>query len=117
MPCACARCHIVVAIVQRDQHVVRKCTRPHCCCCCATQPACRALAHKALSTLPISQRDVRGFIVDFVDFVAVIVDIIAVLWRNVQGFVVNLVNFVAVINVVIGIARRDVNMLCPCARV
>jgi hypothetical protein len=116
MSCACAQGHIVVAIVRRNQHVVCKCTRPYCCCCCATQPACRVLAHEALSSSPVWQRDVRGFVIDFVDFAAIIVDIIAILRRNVRGFVVNLVNFVAVINVVIATARHDVNMLCPCAR-
>ena len=116
LSCACAQGHIVVPIVRRDQHVVRKCTRPYCCPHCVTQPACRAPAHKALLSSPVWRCDVRGFVVDFVNFVAVIVDIIAVLWRNVRGFVVNLVNFVAVIDVVITIARIDVNMLCPCAR-
>ncbi len=52
MSCACARGLIVIAIVRRDRHVVRLRTRPYRCCHHATQPACRALAHEALSLLP-----------------------------------------------------------------
>ena len=63
--------------------------------------------------MPVWQRVVKGIVVNFVDFVAVIVDIIAVLRRGVQGFVVNFDDFVAVIDVVIAIVRRNVNMLCP----
>jgi hypothetical protein len=80
------------------------------------QPACRALAHKALSSSPVWQRDVRGFVVDFVGFVVVFVDIIAISRCDVLGFIVNLVDFVAKIDVVITIAQHDVNMLCSCAR-
>jgi hypothetical protein len=107
---------VVVAIVRHNWHVVRLRTRPYHCHNRATRPACRAQAHEALSLSPVWQRNVRGFVVNFVNFVAVIVDIIAVLRRDVQGFVVNFVDFVAVIDVVIAIARRDVNMLCPRAR-
>ena len=77
MSCACARGLIVVAIVQRDRHVVHLRTRPYhrrpsgdatgmSCACAqglivvarlATQPACRALAHKALSLLPVWRRN------------------------------------------------------------
>ena len=95
---------------------MRKCTRPYCSRHCATQPACCALVHEALSCLPVWRRDVRGFVVNFDDFVAVIVDIIAVSRHNVRGFVVNLVDFAALIDVVITIAQHVVNMLCPCAR-
>ena len=116
MPCTCAQGHIVVAIVQRDRHVMCKRTRPYCCRHHATQPACRAQAHEALSLLPVWQRDVPGFVVDFVDFVAVIVDIIAISRRNVCVFIVIFIGFIAVIDVVIAIARRDVNMLCLCAQ-
>ncbi len=52
MSCACARGLIVVAIVRRDQHVMRLRTRPYCCRHRATQPACRALVHEALSSSP-----------------------------------------------------------------
>jgi hypothetical protein len=52
MSCACARGLIVVAIVQRDRHVVRLRTRPYRRCHRVTRPACRALAHKALLLLP-----------------------------------------------------------------
>ena len=62
---------------------------------------------------PVWQRDVRGFIVDFFEFVTIIVDIIAVSRRDVRGFVVNFVDYVAVIDVVIAIARRNANMLRP----
>jgi hypothetical protein len=77
MSCACARGLIVVAIVRCNRHVVRLCTRPYfrrpsgdatgmLCACAqglivvarlATQPACRALAHEALSSSPVWQRD------------------------------------------------------------
>ena len=67
MPCACAQGHIVITIVQHDQHVVRKCTRLYCHYHCATQPACRALAHEALSSSPVWLCDVRGFVLNFVD--------------------------------------------------
>jgi hypothetical protein len=107
---------VVVAIVRHNWHVVCLRTRPYCCRHRATRPACCAQAHEALSSLPVWRRDVRGFVVDFVDFVAVIVDIIAVSRRDVRGFVVNFVDFVAVIDVIIAIARRDVNMLCPRAQ-
>ncbi len=53
MSCACARGLIVVTIVRRDRHVVCLCTRPYRCCHRATRPACRALAHEALSSLPV----------------------------------------------------------------
>ena len=110
MSCACTQGHIV------DQHAVCLCTRP----CCrrhrAIRPACRVQAHKALSSLPVWQRDAQGFVVNFVDFVAIIVDIIAVSQHGVRGFVVNFVDFVAVIDAVIAIVRRNVNMLCPCTR-
>jgi hypothetical protein len=101
---------------RRNRHVVRLRTRPYRRRHRATRPACRVQAHDALLSSPVWRRDIRGFVVDFVDFVAVIVDIIAVLRRDVRGFVVNFVDFVAVIDVVIVIARRDVNMLCPRAR-
>ena len=54
--------------------------------------------------MPIWQCDVRGFIVNFVDFDPVIVDIIAVSRCDVRGFVGNFIDFVAVIDVVIAIA-------------
>ncbi len=41
---------VVVAIVQRNRHVVRLRTRPYRCRRCATQPACCALAHEASSS-------------------------------------------------------------------
>jgi hypothetical protein len=91
MSCIFARGLIVVAIVQRNRHVVHFRTRPYCRCHCATRPACRALAHDALSLSPVWQRDVRGFIVNFVDFVAVIV-------------------------VVVAVARCNMKMPCACAR-
>jgi hypothetical protein len=52
MLCACARGLIVVAIVRRNRHVVHFRTRPYRGCHRATRPACRALAHEALSSLP-----------------------------------------------------------------
>ncbi len=52
MLCACAQGLIVVAIERRDRHVVRLRTRPYRRRHCATRPACRALAHEALSLSP-----------------------------------------------------------------
>ena len=53
MSCACAQGLIVVAVVRHNRHVVRLCTRPCRHCHRATQPACCALAHKAISLLPL----------------------------------------------------------------
>ncbi len=69
MSCACARGLIVIAIVQRDRHVIRSRMRPYCRRHRATQPACRALAHEALSSSPscdatgMSYARVQGLIV------------------------------------------------------
>jgi hypothetical protein len=52
MSCTCTRGLIVVAIVRRDRHVVCLRTRPYRCCHRVTRPACRALAHEALSLSP-----------------------------------------------------------------
>ncbi len=58
MSCACARGLIAVAIVRCNRHVVRLRTRPYRRRHRVMQPACRALAHEALSSSPVWQRDV-----------------------------------------------------------
>jgi hypothetical protein len=69
---------MVVTIVRRDRHVVRLRTRPYRRRHRVTRLACCAQAHKALSLSPVWRRDVRGFVVNFVNFVATIDVVVAV---------------------------------------